>query len=650
MSFCNARYVDVDVGMDTDRHGVRRDYDFSREDEGEYDDEDCQDEAEVTSLPNSMIVTVEDSDLDCEHQSDESADSRDVGQLNTFKDNVAPTTSRPLTGKNWPLRFRDYLPSYLHPLNKGFQKELSAKREFAMLHSKVGEKVQDGDLFTQQKFVRQFLSQYDRLFMMSEPGTGKTCSVISFCEYVIRLKRYNIANSLSKIKKFYIVVRSGFHVDNIKNMIYKVCSGPYYNQGKRSCRDSKRCRTEPDNADLERRRAYSAIKFNDYSVVTYRGLAKMLKQSYLDKNPPNLFNMREFFSDSLVWVDEAHNVALPSGALVNRSSVVKEETYWAFHKLFHEVDRIKVVLSTATPMLNEAGEIMSLINLLRPADSRPPQDWDWRRTDDATFAFRFPGAVERGLRKSTATCSEVSQYFVGQMNPRIDVNKLTLDDLENHFRGLFVYSRQDPVGVEVVYVGTISKANQNDPVSSSILRNKGGSRTRVHQTTMSSFQGDQFDMVYDGLSTANPFYQLPRNVSNFVFPNGNVEDGFDRYMQLSSGGHYKATQEFDRLLSDMDNVREYSCKFHSIIDNCTQLFRVRRTRPRKWPVRPGRMSGGAGFPSLLRHISRGQLVYWQGEGPAVQDRHSQICPVYRGQPGKLFQHTGSDELQGQRGG
>ena len=114
------------------------------------------------------------------------------------------------------------------PLDPFFQRRITSKREFAMLHSEIGEKISEGDLYSQQKFVRLFLSHYDRLFLISVPGTGKTCSVVAFCEMLARMKKNNIKHSLSRIQKFYILVRSPFHVQNIKSMIDGSCSGGWY--------------------------------------------------------------------------------------------------------------------------------------------------------------------------------------------------------------------------------------------------------------------------------------------------------------------------------------------------------------------------------------------------------------------------------------
>ncbi len=382
-----------------------------------------------------------------------------------------------------------------YPYDAEFQKKISAKREFAMLHSVPGENIKQGDLYNHQKFVRQFLTQYDRLFLISEPGTGKTCSVVSFCEYVVRLKHYGIPNSLSRIKRFVIVVRSTFHIENIKNMIDKVCSGKFYSRSSDrrmfpGC--SKRPRMEKGaacgggrvNEDKVRRAAYRKMSKVGYEVVTYWGLAKILKQKYLDTSPPNLSALRKRFSDSLVWLDEAHNVALSPSQLITRKSHVKEETYWALHALFHRVTGMKVVISTATPMLNDAGEMISLVNLLRTEDGAPPADWNWRMTDDETFAFRFPEATRSGLDRKTCVSRDLDGLFVGQMNPRKDIGSMTDEHHEQHFRGLFVYSRQDPVGVSVKFEGTPGKVDMSDEVSKRSLPGKRQGRMKLYKSTM----------------------------------------------------------------------------------------------------------------------------------------------------------------------
>lgn len=146
-------------------------------------------------------------------QEGEGEDEVDNGRsLKTFEEHRVELQEEGFAERDWPGSFSSYLSSYPHPMDANFQFKLSSKRKFAMLHSELGEKIVKGNLYSHQKFVRQFLSLYDRLFLISEPGTGKTCSVVSFCEYVVRLKHYRIPNALVGIQKFVIVVRSAFQI------------------------------------------------------------------------------------------------------------------------------------------------------------------------------------------------------------------------------------------------------------------------------------------------------------------------------------------------------------------------------------------------------------------------------------------------------
>lgn len=470
---------------------------------------------------------------------------------------------------SWPSMSEHYLPVYPHPFDVNFQKQLSEKREFAMLHSTLGETIRDGDLYAHQKFVRLFLSQYDRLFLVSEPGTGKTCSVVAFCEYVVRLKKFNITNPLTRIKRFVIVVKSSFHAENIKNMIGSVCSGGFYlpsDSGYRVPSAKRRCYKAMD-ADKRRRIIHKRMAHAGYEFVTYRGLSKQIMQNYTSTDKPNMQAMRSRFKDTLVWVDEAHNVAISPSELSHSKATVKHDTYWALHTLFHEAEGLKIVLSTATPMLNDAGEIVSLVNLLRPEDGKPPRDWDWMRTDDETFKFRFPG-ISRSPKLDVSTAAK---EFVGGMNPAVLLTTMETADLAIHFRGLFAYSRQDPVGVSVEYQGSVGKVNMDDCASvRSLLDERGVGNLILYQTQMSKFQSKYFEEIYEGLNDTNYFFQVSRKASNFVFPDGSVREGFDRYMTVSSTGVSKPTTEFSTYLSKSDNIKRSSCKFNAIIEQCNQ--------------------------------------------------------------------------------
>lgn len=475
----------------------------------------------------------------------------------------------------WPLNILDYLPVFPHPLDSDFQRRISSKREFAMLHSTMGEMITDGELYSQQKFVRLFLSHYDRLLLVSEPGTGKTCSVVSFCEMISRMQLARVKNSLTKIEKFIILVKSPFHVTNIRQMIHKVCSGGHYSTDnsmswKNRSRKSRRYMTGADTADHERRMAKKMIKDVGYKITTYTSFTNELRDKYLTPNKLHLHTLKKDFSDTLVWVDEVHNIALTPNQLNRRDETkAKDATYWILHRLFHEVERMTIVLSSATPMLNNAGEIVSIVNLLRPENGKPPSNWNWRTTDPATFEFRF-NAAEAGLNRSESSLGSVVPRFVGQMNPQVDVLSLSDRELEQHLRGIVMYSRQDPVGVNIKWMGDVGKVNLKDKSSVHSLPGMTHGKIALFKSTMSDLQSEVFDDVYGGVTdNQNFFFQRSRNVSNFVFHTSkDIRVGFEQNMILSADDTYRATVDFAAHLSDIANIKRSSCKFEKIVNLC----------------------------------------------------------------------------------
>ena len=132
-----------------------------------------------------------------------------------------------------------------------------------------------------------------------------------------------------------------------------------------------------------------------------------------------------------------------------------------------------------------------------------------------------------------------------------------------------MYSRQDPVGVSVKMMGHPGEVNQNDATSRNSLPGKTRGKMNLYSCRMSSFQNRSFNQVYKQ-NKANDFFQLARNVSNFVFPvhPDDIVKGFEHNMQVGDNNTYVATPEFARYLMDENNIRKYSCKFHKIVTLC----------------------------------------------------------------------------------
>jgi hypothetical protein len=60
---------------------------------------------------------------------------------------------------------------------------ISAKKEFEELRP-TNDNVKIGKFFKHQVLIKLYMKIYDNLCIMDEPGTGKTCAIIAFAEYV----------------------------------------------------------------------------------------------------------------------------------------------------------------------------------------------------------------------------------------------------------------------------------------------------------------------------------------------------------------------------------------------------------------------------------------------------------------------------------
>ena len=97
--------------------------------------------------------------------------------------------------------------------------------------------------------------------------------------------------------------------------------------------------------------------------------------------------LKEYFSDSMIIIDEAHNISNKSvektkkevnmdsnnsRSLINDTKTIDGKLFTSVIKnVIRNADNLKLVLLTATPMYNEAYELLDLLNLLLLNDNIP---------------------------------------------------------------------------------------------------------------------------------------------------------------------------------------------------------------------------------------------------------------------------------------
>ena len=425
-------------------------------------------------------------------------------------------------------------PEYHEP---SIQTKISEKEEFREIRATVSERVpRPGELYSHQKFLKRLMLQYDNQLVMWGAGLGKTCGYVAVTEHYKA-----IASALEEIrresqtdqalsppyKRVYILVKGQNLIDETKHQILCKCTdGDYITE---QIINSK--------TEMARKANVTRSISKYYTITTYGDFAN------------TVFNMTDEqlhieFDNSIFIVDEVHNINDDkSGGFLRRNDIgnpyyahmeKKVEkimtgrlVYDQLWRVFHKVYPRKVMLLSATPMINSAGEIGPRMNLILPAD---------RQIDN------------------------------------INRDTVKIDELEPYFRGLISYVRALDTGAIPEYQGkpinAKYKTSTGEVVQAEIV---------VYATEMEEKQAAVYKQAEEDPHSLRPgsdrpeaFDDLKRQVANFVFPDDSTGPmGFNRYVIQEKNG-YRADEELTRWLSSPQHFRSLSAKFFEIVRLCKE--------------------------------------------------------------------------------
>jgi hypothetical protein len=242
-----------------------------------------------------------------------------------------------------------------------------------LFDSITGSKISDKsrvmfNLTNSQKFLKTFMSPqtpYNSLLVYHGTGVGKTCTSISIAEQYI--------DELSKAgKKVIIILNQSIKENFIKNIfnVQKVKSDmPYY-----QCTGESYLKHIPNYRTMSpediQKKILKLIK-SRYEFYGYQKFANMInmmeskiKERFNEDMAPKIFEkkIKEMFSNNVMIIDEAHNIK--EGDTLKVLPPILE-------KVIKIADNMKLLLLTATPMFDNATEIIWLVNLLLMNQKRP---------------------------------------------------------------------------------------------------------------------------------------------------------------------------------------------------------------------------------------------------------------------------------------
>lgn len=456
------------------------------------------------------------------------------------------------------IQLDDLVYTYPNQNDDDFQTKISAKKEFYELSSNLMEPIpKRGEFYNHQVFVHRFLNKYDRLLITSSPGTGKTGSVIGFAESL----REKMVNNVYNFVLEYIIPKK----THIKGVIYLVKNKPLMDQIKNDilCKYSKPGTYESEKI-VEKGKSEAAQKSRItreiskfYKIRTFKKFAKDIytenysDQQIIDQLSGYLYIFDEVHNIRIEYKEEEDDYGVDADIIeARRDKKIRQQkqiydTYW---RVFHLIKRSKIVLMTATPMINSAEEISKIVNLILPLNRQMPTNREF-----------FANATEEELRPYfTGIIS-----YVGESDTfAIPVEEGDLLNKKYKHRGVEITSTQKIYMVEMLNEIKLSDGQIIDG------------------------QAKIYDRISNAGDRNNSFRGKERQAANFVFPDGTFGDsGISRYEYdindkkekingrwvggpwiLNRGNEiYDPSKELYPWIANLDNLRTISAKFYEII-------------------------------------------------------------------------------------
>jgi superfamily II DNA or RNA helicase len=420
-------------------------------------------------------------------------------------------------------------------------------------------KVDNKEPTEQQLIIPNFISPntlYRGILLMHGVGTGKTMAAIKLAEqFKDQIKTYNT--------KIHVLVPGPNTKKNFEKELLVSTDNTYLNNNLLK-------NMSKDEIEKEKRAAlYNALQY--YKIISYKSFhKKVLGEKIIEKtivgdtkikgtykkNEEGEFE-REIMVDkiinlnnSIIIVDEAHNIS-------------NNEYGEALKIIIKNSENIRIILMTATPMINFADEIVNLLNFIRPLNDQIERD----------------------------------KIFTAEKSYLMKLKDNGLEYLQDKARGLISYYRGS-----IPY--TFAKRIDKGEIPKGLLF------TSVIKCKMNDFQNKIYntisnvdDIMIDKISSFTSGIIL---LGNFVFPGLNKEkndlvgfytsEGLTVLLaQIASdgpklcslinqkiyGGKFSNNEENSLIMSrnknitglilKKENIKHFSTKYYSILNNISKL-------------------------------------------------------------------------------
>jgi hypothetical protein len=540
------------------------------------------------------------------------------------------------------MRLEDLIPSYPDVSDPQLQRKLDLHPEFAELRGEATEQVPArGEYFKHQRAILRYMRVYDRLFIFHMMGTGKTCAMKSVATFF--QQRYDpiqplprpssendydiigfgesgmqveyglpplstlataetgananrpasgvsaVVDSLvefmsewdTDIRHAFVLAKSPYLVHEFERQIACECSEPgefpFLENG--------------DFANPVERKKRIKREIRKWITV---GTTQLFVKKYLSRRVGDDYQiisedeMRSKFSNCLFMLDEVHTMYNEARANITtrgrRGKLSKDAAqgkyvYTALWRLFHVIQNSKVILSSGTPMINNANEIKSEMNLILPEDMQMPKGMNVNKMSKADLEPYFRGRVSYVRELDTGAYTRMhGEHFELELD---DGKQVTSEDTiyistMSEFQSA-VYERvileggdyddDDEGDVDASFNDMFGDDFDRNELSNLIeeLQSKGGKRIR-------NADGSRFMHTH--------FHGVETNAAAFVFPDGSLRgkpsrsqdgisamarEGLGKYVYSPRRGEFFPTRQFRELVNTPEKIAKYSATMSEIV-------------------------------------------------------------------------------------
>ena len=418
--------------------------------------------------------------------------------------------------------FHDYVINYPSQNDKNIQIKTSLRQEFYEMRGTATEKIpKQGEFFKHQNLFMRYVRQYDRILNIHETGTGKTGSIINVAE--------SFHDKPDGIKQVVVIEPGGPTLEDFRSQIVKFFPEKY---------DDKFATNE-----FSRKRSIKSKLSQWYILDTYESFSNKLGKM-------SLIEIEEIYSDTIFFLDEAHRMR-------NYGENGEDENiYKNFWKLLHITKRSKIIIGTATPLINSVNDFVPLMNLILPAKEQLPiNKWDYSKVSINQLEPSFRGKIS----------------FVRSLDSGIKIN---YNGEKIDYQHEYKISLDSEIKIPLIEKQIDENGNIIELQDPKQINNKLDEKTFQSDTDMKIIEmknNNNKTLQYNSYTQARvskqSFELASRESSTFTFPDGSWGiKGFNKYIE-EKDNIFKFKDNGIKDFIKKNGLKELSCKFDFFITN-----------------------------------------------------------------------------------